>query len=56
MKHGKRPTVRQKKLLAQKRLNPDNWLIVKDTPTEMHIVYRYTETGLRVIRKEAEEG
>ena len=45
MKHGKHPTVRQKKLLAEKRLNPDNWLIVKDTPTEMHIVYRYTETG-----------
>ena len=52
MKHGKRPTVRQKKLLAEKRLNPDNWLIVRDTPTEMHIVYRYTETGLRVIKKE----
>ena len=52
MKHGKRPTVRQKKMLAEHRLNPDNWLIVKDTPEAMHIVYRFTESGLRIIRKE----
>lgn len=55
MKHGKRPTVRQKKLMAEKRLNPDNWLIVKDTPTEMHVVHRYSDKTVRVIRKEAEE-
>ena len=54
MKHGKRPTVKQKKFLSAHRLNPDNWLIVKDTPEEMHIVYRFTGSGLRIIRKDHE--
>ena len=35
MKHGKRPTVRQKKLMAEKRLNPDNWLIRHKKPELM---------------------
>ena len=52
MKHGKSPSLRQKKFLTERRLNPNNWLIVKDTPEEMHIVYRFTESGLRIIRKE----
>ena len=42
MKHGKNPTVRQKKLMTQWHLNFENWLIVKDTPTEMEIVHRHT--------------
>lgn len=42
MKNGKNPTVRQKKLLTQWHLNYENWLIVKDTPTEMEIVHRNT--------------
>ena len=35
MKHGKRPTVRQKKLMAEKRLNPDNWLVRHKKPELM---------------------
>ena len=42
MKHGKNPTVRQKKLLTQWHLNFENWLIVKDTPAEMEIIHRNT--------------
>lgn len=51
MKHGKKPTVRQKKMLKEYGLNFENWLIIKDTPDRMEIIHRHTDT-LRVIRKE----
>ena len=51
MKHGKKPTVRQKKMLKEYGLNFENWLIIKDTPDRMEIVHRHTDR-LRVIRKE----
>ena len=51
MKHGKKPTVRQAKILQAKRLDPDNWLIERETPEEMVIVHRYGNTK-RIIRKE----
>ena len=42
MKHGKKPTVRQKKLMSEWHLNYENWLVVKDKPDEMIIVHRAT--------------
>lgn len=54
MKHGKRPTVRQKKLMTEWHLNYENWLVVKDTPGEMVIVHRVTNRQ-RVIKKETKE-
>lgn len=42
MKNGKRPTVRQKKLMTEWHLNYENWLVVKDTSTEMLIVHKAT--------------
>lgn len=50
MKHGKAPTVAQKKLLKKWRLNPDNWLVVKNQPDRLEIVHRYGNTR-RVIPK-----
>lgn len=41
MKHGKKPTVRQCKLMQQWRLNSNNWLVVKDTPEMMLIQHRH---------------
>lgn len=52
MKNGKRPTVKQCKLMTQYRLNYENWLVVKDTPEQMVIVHRYSNQT-RVIPKEA---
>ena len=51
MKHGTRPTVAQKKLLKEKRLDPDNWLVVKNQPDRMEIVHRFGPAR-RVIVKE----
>ena len=50
MKHGKAPTVAQKKLLKAKHLDPDNWLVERDTPEQMVIIHRYGQS-VRVIRK-----
>jgi hypothetical protein len=50
LKHGKNPTVRQKKLMTAWHLNYENWLVVKDTSTEMVIVHRATGK-IRVIKK-----
>lgn len=43
MKHGKRPTRRQKALIQAAGLNPDNWLVVKDTKPTMTIVHRVSD-------------
>ena len=51
MKHGKKPTRRQKQDIASARLNPDNWLVCKDTPEELVIEHRISGK-VRIIRKE----
>ncbi|HHV63852.1 MAG TPA: hypothetical protein GXX46_02060 [Peptococcaceae bacterium] len=49
-KNGKRPTRKQKELLASCRLNPENWLIRKNLPDSIEIVHRVTGRA-RVIEK-----
>lgn len=50
MKNGKRPTRAQKMLMTKWHLNYNNWLVVKDTTTEMVVVHR--DTGrTRTIQK-----
>lgn len=53
---GKNPTLRQKKLIAGIRfcgtsLNPDNWLIVQETPGELNIMKKYGAKAVRVWNK-----
>ena len=52
MKHGRRPTYGQWKVLEAAGLNPKDWLVVKDTPELMEIVHRHSDRTRRVIRKE----
>lgn len=51
MKHGKKPTYEQRKLMESKRLYTYDWLVVKDTPTEMVLVHRYNDKTTKVIHK-----
>lgn len=51
MKHGKKPTREQKKLLQQWKLDPAVWLVTKDTSTELHLVHRYSDKTTRIIPK-----
>lgn len=54
MKHGKNPTVAQRKLIKSWHLNPGNWLVCKDTPVEMVIQHRISDK-IRKISKGKEE-
>ena len=51
MKHGKRPTVAQCKLMQRWGMDPSNWLVVKDTSTEMVLVHRHSDHTTKVIQK-----
>lgn len=52
MKHGKKPTVQQRKLIQSKGLDPAVWLVVKDTPEIMQLVHRHSDRTTRIIFKE----
>ncbi len=51
MKHGCKPTYAQRKLMDSKRLNTYDWLVIKDTPTELVLVSRYNDKVTKVISK-----
>ena len=55
MKHGKNPTVRQKKLLKSFGLNCANWLVVTEDNKEMKIIHRHTDT-VRIIDINSKSG
>lgn len=55
MKHGRKPTVSQRKLIQSKGLDPAVWLVVKDQPEKMELVHRYSDRTKRVIHKENEK-
>ncbi len=40
MKNGKAPTLEQKKVMRAHGLLPENWLVVKNLPTELEVVSR----------------
>ncbi|KEF40450.1 hypothetical protein M670_00476 [Schinkia azotoformans MEV2011] len=48
MKKGLRPTKRQKIAIQAARLNCNNWLVYKNTNSQLHLVHRETGTT-RVI-------
>lgn len=51
MKHGTKPTRAQRKIISHWHLDPANWLVAKDTPTEMVLVHRHFDTKCRTISK-----
>lgn len=51
MKHGVKPTRTQKIQICEWGLDPADWLVIKDTSTEMELVHRYSDKTKRVIQK-----
>lgn len=51
MKHGQKPTYEQRKLIQSARLDSHDWLVVKDTPTEMVLINRYVNTTKTINKK-----
>lgn len=52
MKHGKKPTVAQRKLMTKWKLDWRDWLVISDMPERMEIVHRLFERTRKVIPKE----
>ena len=52
MKHGKKPTVAQCELMRKWKMDPVNWLVVKNTPSEMVLVHRHFDGKMKRIPKE----
>lgn len=51
MKNGKRPTFEQRKLIEKSKLDSTMWLVVKDTPSEMVLIHRYSDKTTKTIVK-----
>lgn len=52
MKHGKKLSRRHKTLLKEWGLNPENWLVERDTPREMVVVHKFSEQTKTIKKKE----
>jgi hypothetical protein len=52
MKHGKKPTREQRKLIEQKRLKAEDWMVERDTPEKLVLVHRHFDSVKREIHKE----
>ena len=42
MKQLRKPTREQRNIIQSKRLNPENWMIERNTPEELVLVHRYS--------------
>ena len=51
IKHGKKPTYTQRKLIEQWGMDAHDWLVTKDTPEQMELVHRYSDKTTRTIPK-----
>lgn len=49
MKHGRKPTLKQKIAIKNNGYNPDNWLVIKKIANELHLVHRYIGTLKKII-------
>lgn len=50
--NGKKPTVKQCDFIRKNGLNPDDWLIAKNTSTEIVLIHRHSSKTKKTIHKE----
>lgn len=50
MKQKRRATRKQKDLIKSSGWNPDNWFVERDTPIEMVIVHRHTNSKKTIAK------
>ena len=55
MKHGKKPTREQRKLMHKWKLNSEDWLVVKDEPSKMTLVHKHFDSKSKIIPKGVRE-
>lgn len=52
MKHAKKPTREQRKLITKARLKPEDWMVERDTTEKLVLVHRHFDSVSRTISKE----
>lgn len=55
MKHGKKPTREQRKLLTKWKLDSRDWLVERETLTELVLIHRHFDNKTKVIQKGVRE-
>lgn len=53
MKAKKKPTKKQSIFIEKHGLNPKNWMVERDTPSEMVLVHKHFDNQVRIIHKES---
>lgn len=51
MKQLRKPTREQKKLIQQKRMNPADWMVERDTTEKIVLVHRHFNSVKKEIHK-----
>ena len=51
MKHGKKPTVAQRKLMQKWKVNSEDWLVERETITELVLIHRHFDNKTKIIPK-----
>lgn len=55
MKHGKKPTREQRKLMTKWKLNAQDWLVERDTLHELVLIHRHFDNTKKIIPKGVRE-
>ena len=56
MKHGKKPTREQRKLMEKWKVNTYDWLVERETPTELVLVHRHFDKTKIIPKGVREDG
>lgn len=52
MKHLKKPSREQRKMIEKARLKSEDWMVERDTPAKLILVHRHFDSVKREIKKE----
>ena len=55
MKHGKKPTREQRKLMAKWKVDTYDWLVERETSTELVLVHRHFDNKKKIRPKGVRE-
>ena len=55
MKHGKKPTREQRKLMEKWKVNTYDWLVERETLSQLVLVHRNFDNTKKIIPKEVRE-
>lgn len=55
MKHGKKPTREQRKLMEKYKVNTQDWLVERETLNELVLLHRHFDKTKKIIPKGVRE-